>query len=605
MRPRARVSGFLVAVPRPPARSPRLRSLASLRDAVARPETFPSPPDPRRPQLANWGRPSPAVVAMACSLQKLFAVGEEFEDEDFLSAVEDAESQCAGPWPMRAACLQPGPSRPQDSVSEQLPACPPAPSEASGLPARGLRLPAISLQRPPASVGTAALGPESPPCGPEKGTLSKVGAPPLAPRPGLAFESQQPGLGDFEGPEQDEFDKVLADMELEGPGLEPTPGLFREAQGILPTEDTLSTKKAPPGGPVLWVPRMLSMSARKSGPQSLLSGPLSLLRLLVGPFRAAREVTSPVSPACLQRAPRPCGDSPIGTPKGPQAALQTPIVTNRLVQLVSAANRTPQQPPRPGPRSKARRFPGPAGVLPHQHSGKNLEEIMVSTPQTPTHGALAKLRTKVVTSSQTSVEEDFGRGPWLTMKSALGLDERDPACFLCSYSIVMVLRKAALRQLPRNKVPSMAVMIKSLTRSTVDASAVFRDPTGEMQGTVHRLLLESRHSELKPGSVLLLKQVGVFSPSLRNHYLNVTPSNLVRIYCCDTRDGGLGTEPADSQDGLLQDETGKPEKGLTPARTPETGAAPEEELPEADDLDGLLSELPEDFFCGTSTGQPP
>lgn len=30
---------------------------------------------------------------------------------------------------------------------------------------------------------------------------------------------------------------------------------------------------------------------------------------------------------------------------------------------------------------------------------------------------------------------------------------------------------------------------------------------GEMQGTVHRLLLESHHGELKPGAVLLLKQV--------------------------------------------------------------------------------------------------
>lgn len=66
---------------------------------------------------------------------------------------------------------------------------------------------------------------------------------------------------------------------------------------------------------------------------------------------------------------------------------------------------------------------------------------MVSTPQTPTHGALAKFQTEIVTSSQASVEEDFGRGPWVTMKSALGLDERDPTCFLSTYSIVMVLRK--------------------------------------------------------------------------------------------------------------------------------------------------------------------
>lgn len=39
------------------------------------------------------------------------------------------------------------------------------------------------------------------------------------------------------------------------------------------------------------------------------------------------------------------------------------------------------------------------------------------------------------------MEEDFGQGPWLTMKSALGLDEGDPTCFLYTYSIVMVLRK--------------------------------------------------------------------------------------------------------------------------------------------------------------------
>nr|KAF6454968.1 hypothetical protein HJG63_001724 [Rousettus aegyptiacus] len=309
--------------------------------------------------------------------------------------------------------------------------------------------------------------------------------------------------------------------------------------------------------------------------------------------------------------------SPGTPPSYLQAALQTPIVTNHLVQLVSAASRTPQQPTRTATHTKTRRFPGPAGILPHQHSGKNLEEIMVSTPQTPTHGALAKFQTEIVTSSQALVEEDFQRGPWLTMKSALGLDERDPTCFLCTYSIVMVLRKAALKQLPGNKVPNMAVMIKSLTRSTMDASVVFKDPTGEMQGTVHRLLLETHQNELKPGSVLLLKQIGVFSPSLRNHYLNVTPNNLVHIYSPDSRDGSFlklsqpFPKSPGSFHGSLQHKTAETEEGLRTAQNPEAAASPEEELPEADDLDGLLSELPEDFFCGTSswdcpmTGHPP
>lgn len=652
---------------------------------------------------------------MACSLQKLFAVEEEFEDEDFLSAVEDAESQFAGSGPMNAGCLRPVSSRPQDTVqarsSGQLPSCPPASSEAVDLPALGLRLPTSS--RAPASTGTARLRPASTSSSwtsnQRRVTLTEVLKEPPRPQssashPLLSFESKQQVIGGFEAPEQDEFDEVLASMELEGPGMELELGVNREATGLLPTgqqEGSTWTKKArvadlsrscqkgpmpathitgitsaqgQPPDPVvccrtpqphlrtgavgnLPIPAASTLPAQRThweacpkaspvrGPQPLQapgrpvqSSPQN--RVPSQPFQSPNAHLSgkpnfsrtpnsscstlsrtgsgffPRGPS-QPRAPLSSIESPVSTPKGPQAALQTPIVTNHLVQLVTAANRTPQQPTRTTTRAKTRRFPGPAGILPHQHSGKNLEEIMVSTPQTPTHGALAKFQTEIVTSSQTSVEEDFGRGPWLTMKSALGLDERDPACFLCTYSIVMVLRKAALKQLPRNKVPNMAVMIKSLTRSTMDASVVFKDPTGEMQGTVHRLLLETRQNELKPGSVLLLKQIGVFSPSLRNHYLNVTPNNLVHIYSPDSGDGSFlrSSQPfpkdPSSFHGSLQHEPAKPGKDLRTAQSPEAGAFPQEVLAEADDLDGLLSELPEDFFCGASTwdcpkaGHPP
>ncbi|XP_017731515.1 PREDICTED: uncharacterized protein C17orf53 homolog isoform X1 [Rhinopithecus bieti] len=145
-------------------------------------------------------------------------------------------------------------------------------------------------------------------------------------------------------------------------------------------------------------------------------------------------------------------------------------------------------------------------------------------------------------------------------------------------------KQAALKQLPRNKVPNMAVMIKSLTRSTVDASVVFKDPTGEMQGTVHRLLLETHQNELKPGSVLLLKQIGVFSPSLRNHYLNVTPNNLVHIYSLDSGDGSFlkPSQPFPKDSGSFQhDVAAKPEEVFRTAQKLEAEASPEEELPEA------------------------
>ncbi|XP_063079146.1 homologous recombination OB-fold protein [Engraulis encrasicolus] len=210
-------------------------------------------------------------------------------------------------------------------------------------------------------------------------------------------------------------------------------------------------------------------------------------------------------------------------------SLHTPVMTNHLVQLVSASKKTPQRTRSDPNRPKTRRFPGPAGMLPQQLSGKSLDDIVVAVPQTPAHGAVARRRTEVP-SSQPADEEDFSGGGWAAMKAEMGLDEKNPSCFLHSYSVVMVLRKAALKQLNKNKVPNMAVVLKSILHTHADAKAVFKDPTGEMQGTVHRRLLEERQAELKIGAVLLLKQVGVFSPSHRNHYLNVTPNNLLRIY---------------------------------------------------------------------------
>lgn len=45
-------------------------------------------------------------------------------------------------------------------------------------------------------------------------------------------------------------------------------------------------------------------------------------------------------------------------------------------------------------------------------------------------------------SSQTE-EEEFSGGAWAAMKAEMGLDERNPACFLHTYSVVMVLRRVS------------------------------------------------------------------------------------------------------------------------------------------------------------------
>ncbi|XP_058509915.1 homologous recombination OB-fold protein isoform X2 [Solea solea] len=310
--------------------------------------------------------------------------------------------------------------------------------------------------------------------------------------------------------------------------------------------------------------------------------------------------------------------------------LHTTFLTNRLVQLVSASNKFPKKRPRSElliPRT--RRFPGPAGLLPQQPQGHSLDDIVVSVPHTPAHGVVARLPSQV--SSSQNEEDEFSGGAWAAMKTEMGLDERNPSCFLSSYSVVMVLRKAALKQLAKNKVPNMAVLLKSIIHTHADAKAVFKDPTGEIQGTVHRRLLEDRAEELKVGAVLLLKQVGVFSPSHRNHYLNVTANNLLRVYNSDgvslsstqlpplvlepmlpspTRSTNTRREPISRMQLLFdeEDDEGQEAGGSNdpqaPSGTQVTSSkelagnpGPQDPAWDADDdLDELLGELPEDTY---------
>uniref|UniRef100_A0A674JS15 Homologous recombination factor with OB-fold n=1 Tax=Terrapene triunguis TaxID=2587831 RepID=A0A674JS15_9SAUR len=663
----------------------------------------------------------------ACRLQKLFAVEEELEDEDFLSAVEDAENQLSDLVPVNSRCLRPFSSGPRD------PGTPLAPAQNSPLPAlpsTSLLSPVFGLQNlPKLRVGadcpsskTPGLRPLTvvndrtvdPPAVGFK-TLKNQVAPTLAApalrtsnrtrdctpscssAAGFKFVSRQPPLQ--EAPRDDEFENDL----FLAACLQPGPGPAVAEKGMPPqvcrrdesSPGGTAFKKLRVGEPMVTPSRggsvclqhegtrAISMGAggmqnrspfQQADPalklklrpstagscssQSSLVAPASSLGNAVpqgstvagmacGTISAPSPSVAPVKAPSLHspgsgnpRPPAPrmpsqgcstprgpssswrpplrhpagprslmtCVESPTSTPRAPYSAaaaagnLQSPVVTNHLMQLVTAANKTPKASGWTPSRVKSRRFPGPAGILPHQHGGKNLEEILISTPQTPAHGALAKLRTEEVPSSQQPIDEDFGKGPWIAMKTELRLDERDASCFLRTYSVAMVLRKAALKQLPKNKVPSMAVMIKSLTRTNVDAGVVFKDPTGEMQGTVHRLLLEERQSDLKAGSVLLLKQVGVFSPSHRNHYLNVTPNNLVKIYLPESRAGSPlqpSQEPGEMGDGTvpvsLELQCNAEQRAvlgadLSPCSSPVC----------ADDLDGLLGQLPEDFFSASA-----
>ena len=56
-----------------------------------------------------------------------------------------------------------------------------------------------------------------------------------------------------------------------------------------------------------------------------------------------------------------------------------------------------------------------------------------------------------------------------------------------------------------------------------------KDTSGEINGTVHNNVLEEYEADLRPGTGIILKDVSVFSPNIRKHYVNITPANIVQV----------------------------------------------------------------------------
>ncbi|XP_068193130.1 homologous recombination OB-fold protein [Antennarius striatus] len=572
---------------------------------------------------------------MTCKLTGLFSIGEEFDDEDLLGTdwPVHSPSGSANAAAAVSSCVLRA-SSVAHSEPEKL--RPPPPGEGSAASCDG----AAGSGTDAAAGQTVSLGLRQissahalsfpPPVAPPTPAPERVDASERADAPGVTQD-------DF-----DDWDVDLADLDevdgRMGQSLGPPPAakMLRPPTcgGTEARRDQTATAQAPP-----WTrPTPLPTPPFLTPPpqRHVFSAPTSMT---LNRPRLPQRPRAPPGPPHQSRSlfetipPPPSHSSSMGPTGLSPHPLNTPVLTNRLVQLVSASNKLPRKRPRSEPhRTRTRRFPGPAGLLPEQPSGGSLDEIVVSAPVTPAHGAAA--RTPSQGPASQNEDDDFGGGggAWTAMKAEMGLDERNPSCFLRSYSVVMVLRKAALKQLAKNKVPNMAVVLKSIVHTAADAKAVFKDPTGEIQGTVHRQLLEDRAEQLKVGAVLLLKQVGVFSPSHRNHYLNVTPNNLLRIYAPDgacltsplpplvlepmmpsppPRSPRVPREPVsrmqlvfDEEDDEGQEGARRSEVGEDPSRGANSGSGGSLQDPAArhsgwdsdGDLDELLGELPDDTY---------
>lgn len=86
------------------------------------------------------------------------------------------------------------------------------------------------------------------------------------------------------------------------------------------------------------------------------------------------------------------------------------------------------------------------------------------------------------------------------------------------------------------KIPNLGLVVKTVYHFETDAHVCFCDPFGEMEGTIHRQVIEKYPHVLNAGLVILLKRLSVYSPSFGTYHLIVTLNNIVQMWTSDSID---------------------------------------------------------------------
>lgn len=133
-------------------------------------------------------------------------------------------------------------------------------------------------------------------------------------------------------------------------------------------------------------------------------------------------------------------------------------------------------------------------------------------------------------------DEDFSKGPWLAVLRRMDIscnDQPSSPAALQSTSEGAALFAHNTKQLQefgsKNKVPTLAAIVKAIVFWNENASVTFKDPWGTIEGSVHAQVWK-QFPRLTVGSAVILSNITVFTPQSGNHYLNVVAANICEVY---------------------------------------------------------------------------
>ncbi|KAI3910396.1 hypothetical protein MKX01_034790 [Papaver californicum] len=170
--------------------------------------------------------------------------------------------------------------------------------------------------------------------------------------------------------------------------------------------------------------------------------------------------------------------------------------------------------------SNRRLIPGPAGIL-QATMNRKARDNRIGEDQIPTQEFIRRMNGEEDAGEN---DPDFKRNPWLcAVEFDMGFEEGKSN--LSSIKTCLTNKRVSL----------VIAMVKSCKPNGLgDLILTLKDPTGTIGANIHRKVTESEFGkDISVGSVLILKQVVVFSPSRTGHYLNITLPNLVKVISKD------------------------------------------------------------------------
>ncbi|CAH8507493.1 unnamed protein product [Heterobilharzia americana] len=169
---------------------------------------------------------------------------------------------------------------------------------------------------------------------------------------------------------------------------------------------------------------------------------------------------------------------------------------------------------------KHRKLPGPAGLLPKLHEQMNHGERLAKCKLPK-----KKKDTEIYNLSESCLSPSSSQNQSISsqVEETILLSQLQSDCgpiiwsIIQKYSIQNILKMITCNQLPKELLPT-------------DARAFLKDNSGVLGCTIHRSVIKAYKNSLCCCSLLLLKQVSIFSPTGKKFYANITLSNVVRIY---------------------------------------------------------------------------